>query len=74
MDSYSLSSMNTDDVIDELVDTCYRDRSSRERHLYRELLRNLVRLAKVENTLQGASVMPRLPLLLGKLLDDDILH
>jgi len=41
--------LNTDDVIENLVElTCGETATVQDRHIYRESLRNLVRLAKVE--------------------------
>lgn len=43
------SKKGTDAAIAEIVNaTCHRDMSSRERHLFRESLRNLVRLSQSE--------------------------
>jgi hypothetical protein len=43
------SKKGTDVVITEMVSaSCRRDMSARERHLFRESLRNLVRLAQAE--------------------------
>lgn len=40
---------HSDEVIEDLVNvTCGEHASSRERHVYREALRSLVRLAKAE--------------------------
>jgi len=40
---------HSDDMIEDLVKvTCGEQASSRERHVYREALRSLVRLAKAE--------------------------
>lgn len=41
--------LNTNEVINNMVDAvCGQGATSRERHMYRETLRNLVRLAKAE--------------------------
>jgi hypothetical protein len=41
--------LNTDEVINNMVDAvCGQGATARERHMYRETLRNLVRLAKAE--------------------------
>ncbi len=41
--------LNTDEVINNMVSAvCGQSATSRERHMYRETLRNLVRLAKAE--------------------------
>ncbi len=41
--------LNTDEVINNMVSAvCGQGATSRERHMYRETLRNLVRLAKAE--------------------------
>ena len=45
--------LNSDDVIENLVDlTCGETATTKDRHVYRESLRNLVRLAKVEQKQQ----------------------
>ena len=45
--------LNSDDVIENLVDlTCGETATAKDRHVYRESLRNLVRLAKVEQKQQ----------------------
>lgn len=43
------TSKHTDEVIEDLIDvSCGEQGSTRERYLYREALRSLVRLAKAE--------------------------
>lgn len=44
--------LHTDDVIESLVATMLGDASTRERHLFRENLRVLVRLAKSEQVVE----------------------
>jgi hypothetical protein len=49
MDSYPSSPVSTDDLIEAIVQSFCGDQSSAQaKHIYRESLRNLVRLAKVE--------------------------
>ena len=57
MDPHSSSPVSTDDLIEAIVQSFCGDRSSAQaRHIYRESLRNLVRLASVEQArdMQGA--------------------
>lgn len=45
--------LNSDDVIENLVElTCGETATAQDRHIYRESLRNLVRLARVEQEQQ----------------------
>ena len=51
MESHMLSSRRSDDVIEALVHVaCGETASVQVKHIYRESLRNLVRLAKAECT------------------------
>ncbi len=51
MESHMLSSRRSDDVIEALVHVaCGETASVQVKHIYRESLRNLVRLAKAEST------------------------
>lgn len=50
------SNQHTDEMIADLVDlTCGEQAGARERHLYREALRSLVRLAKAEQMFEMKS-------------------
>lgn len=49
-------SRHTDAMIEDLVNvTCAEQASEREKHMYREVLRSLVRLAKVEQRFEMRS-------------------
>lgn len=52
--------LHTDDVIENLVATMLSQASARERHLFRENLRVLVRLAKSEQVVEIKSNVRRL--------------
>lgn len=61
----------SDEVIEKLVTAnCGQHVSARERHIFREALRNLVRLARVEEA--EALRMGIYPL--GTMLDETVLH
>lgn len=48
-DIFMAQQKHTDEMIDDLVNVAYGDQpGGRERHVYREALRSLVRLAKAE--------------------------
>lgn len=50
------SNQHTEEMIEDLVNvTCGEQASARERHVYREALRSLVRLAKAEQMFEMKS-------------------
>ena len=62
---------NSDDVIENLVDlTCGETATAKDRHVYRESLRNLVRLAKAEQKQQIRMELYQI----NTSIESDVLH
>lgn len=52
--------LDTDDVIENLINATLKDATARQQHLFRESLRNLVRLAKAEKVVEIKTNVRRL--------------
>ena len=58
MDPHSSSPVSTDDLIEAIVQSFCGDQSTAQaRHIYRESLRNLVRLARLEQAQESQGAM-----------------